>query len=139
MKDQEDKRIQDLFNKGLVDNVGNKPDQESTDEKAYSLIYEALSTSPDYPIKADFASKITEKVLPLTQQKASNADTKMLVIISILVLCVSLITLWFFGYNYSTNLNLSTNLLSILGIGITLMIAVQIADQKFVRPRISKL
>ncbi len=141
MKSQEDKRIQEQLDQGKKMSYKTGNNQPSIDEKAYELLFEALDSPPDYTLPANFATKVTNKVLP-QQQTASttNEDAKLMVFVGLLIFGIAGIIFWIFGINIPTDsVQLSPNLLRILGGSIVLIILIQIADQKWIKPRISKL
>jgi uncharacterized protein YjeT (DUF2065 family) len=107
--------------------------QNHPDEKAYRLLYEALNTSPEIDIPANFAERISLEIVPVPSKSSSRVWVLVAIALGLsLIICGALL---FFVYpTFFRTLTEYSGVLSFAGL---LLVAVQVADYWLVQRRLT--
>ena len=140
MKNSKDKHIQEkldtkLQNTKLPNYVG-----EADDEKVYKLLYQELGKEPGYSLPPDFADNVVAKLKPGGLSQFLDPDHRPLFIGLIIILSLCSVALWIFKPNFNLSaLSISSNMITTIILGIILLVAIQVADQRLLKPKIFKV
>lgn len=120
MKELNDKEIQELLDSGKLDAL----DQENSDLKLYSRLYEALEED-DVHVPARFASEVSARIYYQQERRASILNRFINSIIALALFAVAFATLKFFdfslGFDVDTLLN-NQVLVMVAGIGFLVLV-----------------
>ena len=73
MKEMDDKKLQELLEKGLAGQKAGLSSEEADELEVYSMLFEALGNEPAPDLPRDFAVKVTAK---LRSRKQRMAETR---------------------------------------------------------------
>ncbi|SDG17623.1 hypothetical protein [Chitinophaga filiformis] len=132
MKEMDDKKLQELLEKGLAGQKAGLSPEEAEELEVYSMLFEALGNeaAPDLP--RDFAVKVTAK-LERRKQRMAEARFYLIVVFCCLFLGgSSFAALMHFGGGAVIS-NFISRYGTIFILGIILLLLIQYLDQKLVK------
>jgi hypothetical protein len=136
MKEMDDKRLQELLEKGLAGQKAGLSPEEAAELEVYSMLFEALGNEPASDLPRDFAEKVVAK-LDVRKQRMAETRFNLMVIFCCLFLGGSAIAAFIhFGGEVVTGF--ISRYGTILTLGTVLLLLIQYLDQKLVKQKVLK-
>jgi len=132
MKEMDDKKLQELLEKGLAGQKAGLTPEEAEELEVYSMLFEALGNEPAADLPRDFAVKVTAK---LGVRKQHMAETQFYLIV--IFCCLFLGGSFFAALMHFGGGEVIGNFISRYGaifiLGSILLLLIQYLDQKLVK------
>ncbi|SHN43837.1 hypothetical protein [Chitinophaga sp. CF418] len=132
MKEMDDKRLQELLEKGLAGQKAGLSPEEKEELEVYSMLFEALGKEPAPDLPRDFAVKVTAK---LRSRKERMAETRANLIIIFCCLFAggsALAALVHFGEG-AVIMGFISRYGTIFILGTVILLLIQFLDEKLVK------
>lgn len=137
MKEMDDKRLQELLEKGLARQRAGLSPEEGEELEVYSMLFEALGNAPASDLPPDFALKVAAKLRSRKQRIAETRVNLILIFCCLFAGASAMVALVHFGGG-EVIMHFISRYGTIFILGALLLFLIQYLDQKFVKQPLLK-